>query len=60
MTKKEILQKLTAIKNELLLLESEKEAIINEIGVNTFIDEILERRGEYRYYRRQLEKFKKF
>ncbi len=59
MTKKQILQKLTAIKNELLLLENEKEAIIKEIGINAFIDEILERREAYRNYRRQLEKFKK-
>jgi len=59
MTKKEILQKLTAIKNELLLLESEKENIISEIGIDAFIDEILDRKEMYRYYRQQLEKFKK-
>ena len=59
MTKKEILQKLAAIKKELFLLESEKETIIKEIGIDAFIDEILERKKMYRYYRRQLEKFKK-
>lgn len=59
MSKKEILLKIRAIKKELRLLEREKENIINEIGVDAFIDEILERKEMYRYYKRQLEKFKK-
>jgi len=50
MNKKQILQKIKAIKNELHLLENEKKAIIEEIGVDAFIDEVLNRYELLKYY----------
>ena len=52
MTKKEILLKIKSIQNELFLLEKEKKAIIEEIGVDAFIDEVLNRYELLRYYER--------